>query len=101
MDGLKNEGGVKLHDNKTRQKIVASEAASGLAPTCFCGEPFGVWSVFRRDSSGDGFLNAKKVKYSAATQKPCGRQAPVNKFELISAVDVTSHIRWNKYGSLQ
>ena len=42
MDGLKNEGGVKLHDNKTRQKIVASEAAPGLAPTCFCGEPFGV-----------------------------------------------------------
>ena len=38
-------------------------------------------------------LNAKKVKYSAATQKPYGRQAPVNKFELISAVDVTSHIR--------
>ena len=42
MDGLKNEGGVKLHDNKTRQKIVAFEAASGLAPTCFCGEPFSV-----------------------------------------------------------
>ena len=49
MDGLKNEGGVKLHDNKTRQKIVASEAASGLAPTCFCGEPFSVWSFFRRE----------------------------------------------------
>ena len=42
MDGFKNEGGVKLHDNKTRQKIVASEATSGSAPTCFRGEPFGV-----------------------------------------------------------